>query len=321
VTVFEFDFVSQGNEISFNYIFASDEYPDYACNSAYNDVFGFIISGPGIVNDPGLSGKNIALLPNGEYVTINNVNDQGCGDDTFYVAGPFTSIQHGGRTIPLTAYSEVTPGEAYHIRLLVADAGDGSFDSAVFLEAGSFNLGSTIVDENGIDIGDNLTVCGQDEYTLHVNVDDPEVELQWYKNDEIIEGATTNSLVINESATYKIEVISGDCSASDEVQVVFGDLETNGTNFYMELTDDNNDGTEIFNLTLVEPQIVDNPADYTFGYFLTQNDADNNTNPIANPAAHPGHHGDIIYVRVENADGCYAVVNLNLRLEVNDNPC
>ena len=88
-TVFEFDFVPQGNQISFNYIFASEEYPDYPCEG-YNDVFAFIISGPGINNDPGINGKNIARLPNGDPVTIDNVNDViGCGDDTYYVGGPF----------------------------------------------------------------------------------------------------------------------------------------------------------------------------------------------------------------------------------------
>ena len=40
VTIFEFDFVPQANEISFNYIFASEEYPGFACSS-YNDVFGY----------------------------------------------------------------------------------------------------------------------------------------------------------------------------------------------------------------------------------------------------------------------------------------
>lgn len=321
VTIFEFDFVPQGNEISFNYIFASEEYPEFSCNSTYNDVFGFIISGPGIENDPGLSGKNIALLPNGSPVTINNVNDQGCGDDTYYVAGPFTNIQHGGRTIPLTAYSAVQPGQTYHIRLLVADAGDTQYDSAVFLEAGSFNLGSTIVDANGIDIGENMMVCGQEEFTLFVNVDDPSVELQWYKNDEIIPGATSNTLTINESATYKIEVVSGDCSASDEVAIVFGDLETNGTNFFIELPDTGNDGTEMFDLTVSEAQIVSSPADYTFSYYESQNNADNEIDPITNPTAYSGQNGDIVYVRVENAEGCYAVVMINLRLETNDNPC
>lgn len=314
VTIFEFDFVPQGNEISFNYIFASEEYPDFACNSSYNDVFGFIISGPGIENDPGLSGKNIALLPNGEYVTINNVNDQGCGDDTYYVAGPFTAIEHGGRTIPLTAFSEVTPGETYHIRLLVADAGDDQYDSAVFLEAGSFNLGSTIVDENGLDIGDNLMVCGQEEYTLFVNVDDPEVELQWYKNGEIIAGATTNSLVITESATYSIEVTSGDCSATDEVVVLFGDLDTNGTSFSLEEIDTNGDGTEIFNLRDVEADVVDDPTGLTFTYYTSQSDAENQLNAIGTPTAYSATDGTMVYARVENADGCYQIVSIELNL-------
>ncbi len=313
VTIFEFDFVPQGNEISFNYIFASEEYPDYACNSSYNDVFGFIISGPGIVNDPGLSGKNIALLPNGEYVTINNVNDQGCGDDTFYVAGPFTSIQHGGRTIPLTAYSAVTPGETYHIRLLVADAGDGSYDSAVFLEAGSFNLGSTIVDENGIDIGDNLTVCGED-YTLHVNVDDPEVELQWYKNDEIIEGATTNSLVINESAIYKIEVISGDCSASDQVNVNFTELVTNGSTFTLEEIDFDDNGVEIFDLTEAEEAIVDDSTGITFTYFENLADAEAEQNAITNPTAYQAADQTVVYARVDKGEGCFKIVQILLKV-------
>src|SRR5690606_38728449 len=256
----------------------SEEYPDWAC-SQYNDIFAFIISGPGIVNDPGLSGKNIALLPNGDPVTINNVNNQPCGDDTYYVHGPFTSNQYGGRTVPLTAYSEVTPGATYHIRLLVADASDTGYDSAVFLEAGSFSLGSTIVDETGVDIGDNLMVCGQDEYTLHVNVDDPSVELQWYKDGVIIPGATTNSLVITESGVYKIEVTSGDCAASDEVDVLFGDLDTNGTQFLLEEVDFNGDGLEIFDLTEFEDDVVDDPASHTFEYYTSQSDADNQVNP------------------------------------------
>ena len=313
VTIFEFDFIPQGNEISFNYIFASEEYPDWAC-SQYNDIFAFIISGPGIVNDPGLSGKNIALLPNGDPVTINNVNNQPCGDDTYYVHGPFTSNQYGGRTVPLTAYSEVTPGATYHIRLLVADASDTGYDSAVFLEAGSFSLGSTIVDETGVDIGDNLMVCGQDEYTLHVNVDDPSVELQWYKDGVIIPGATTNSLIITESGVYKIEVTSGDCAASDEVDVLFGDLDTNGTQFLLEEVDFNGDGLEIFDLTEFEDDVVDDPASHTFEYYTSQSDADNQVNPIATPTAYQAAHGTIVYARVTNDEGCFKIVTIHLEL-------
>jgi gliding motility-associated-like protein len=312
-TVFEFDFVPQGNFISFNYIFASEEYPNWAC-SEYNDVFAFIISGPGINNDPGINGKNIARLPNGLPVTINNVNDQSCGDDTYYVGGPFNDIQYGGRTIPMVAQSPVIPGQTYHIRLLIADATDTQYDSAVFLEAGSFNLGSTIVDGNGGDLGDELMVCGTDEFTLKVNVTDPEVQLQWYKDGVAIPGATTNTLIITESGVYKISVISGDCSAEDEINVLFGELQTNGVSFSLEKIDYNGDGIENFNLPLVQPQIVDNPAVHTFKYYPTLADAENQTNQITNATNYPATDNTLVYCRVSNADGCSKIVNILLKV-------
>ena len=55
----EFDFIPYADTVRFKYVFGSEEYPEFAPpnNSTYNDVFGFFISGPGIV---GL--QNIAQL-------------------------------------------------------------------------------------------------------------------------------------------------------------------------------------------------------------------------------------------------------------------
>lgn len=223
-TAFEFDFIPQGNTISFNYIFASEEYPEWAC-SQYNDVFGFIISGPGIVNDPGLSGKNIALLPNGLPVTINNVNDQECGDNTYYVSGEFQDIGYDGRTTVLTAFSDVIPGQTYHIRLLVADSGDERYDSAVFLEAGSFNLGLNIVDELGIDVGEDKHLCGVEAYTLYLDSSNPNLQIQWFKNEIPIPNANSDQLTVTESAFYSVKAISETCTVEDGVTLFFDSLE------------------------------------------------------------------------------------------------
>lgn len=319
-TVFEFDFVPQGNQISFNYIFASEEYPTYACTS-FNDVFAFIISGPGITPDPGLSGKNIALLPNGNPVTINTVNDQGCGDINYYVPGApnnyFTDIQYGGRTIPLTAQSPVIAGQTYHIRLLVADAMDTAYDSAVFLEGGSFNLGSVITDENGVVLGDNLYLCGVDDYTLHVNVDaSTGYTIQWFLNNTPIPGATNNSLAINQSGTYKVEVSIGSCTASDEINVTFGELQTNGDTFTLEKVDTDGNGTEVFNLTDVQPMVLNNPTNANFVYYTTQADAQNQINPISNPTAYTAADQTIVWARVISVLGadCYKIVKIILKV-------
>lgn len=51
----------------------------------------------------------------------------------------------GGYTTVLTALAAVTCGETYHIKLAICDAGDNSYDSAVFLEAGSFTSTGQIV--------------------------------------------------------------------------------------------------------------------------------------------------------------------------------
>ncbi len=151
-SVLEFDFVPQSNIVEFRYVFASEEYPEYA-NSSYNDVFGFFISGPDIYgpfpSPPGFpnGAQNIALVPQvlpPAYVSINNINH--IVNSQYYVANGTGStpalnpyIQYDGFTTVLTARAVVIPCQTYHIKLAVADISDRSYDSGVFLEANSFN--------------------------------------------------------------------------------------------------------------------------------------------------------------------------------------
>ena len=66
--VLEFEFVTASENLSFNYVFGSEEYQEYV-GSQYNDVFAFIIDGPG------LNHVNLARLPDSDIpITINNVN-------------------------------------------------------------------------------------------------------------------------------------------------------------------------------------------------------------------------------------------------------
>jgi len=141
----EFDFIPYADTVRFKYVFGSEEYPEFAPpnNSTYNDVFGFFISGPGIT---GL--QNIAQLPNGGgVVSINNVNAitnslyyNANGDGTMapYNTSP-NYIQYDGFTDVLEAVSAVQCGQTYHLILAIADVGDGSWDSGIFLEANSLS--------------------------------------------------------------------------------------------------------------------------------------------------------------------------------------
>ncbi len=144
-SVLEFDFVPQSDTVRFRYVFASEEYPEFVCSN-YNDIFAFFISGPGITGS-----SNMAVLPgSGAAVAINSINGGSMGSsvtvsapcDTFNV-GLYVDnlggqvLQYDGYTAVMQAVAPVIPCETYHLKIVIADAGDGFYDSGVFLEAGS----------------------------------------------------------------------------------------------------------------------------------------------------------------------------------------
>lgn len=135
--VLEFDFIPTGDSLSFNYVFSSEEYLEWV--GSINDAFGFFISGPGISGPFSNNAMSIALIPNTTIpITINNLND--IDNNEYFVdnEGGGANIQADGFTVILTAYAQVQCGQSYHIKLAIGDASDASYDSWVFLEAGSF---------------------------------------------------------------------------------------------------------------------------------------------------------------------------------------
>ncbi|MBW8050709.1 MAG: hypothetical protein FVQ77_10310, partial [Cytophagales bacterium] len=152
--VLEFDFEVQTEFITFNYVFASEEYPEFV-GSSFNDVFAFWIAGPGI------SGwENIALIPNTTTpVTINNVNDSLYWQ--YYIDNTGgTTVEYDGFTTLLTAQKNgLIPCEIYTLRLAIADADDRVFDSGVFLEENSLIQGTVDAQTNTIN-ADNVALEG-----------------------------------------------------------------------------------------------------------------------------------------------------------------
>ena len=139
-SVLEFDFTATGSVISFQYVFGSEEYDEFV-QQGFNDVFAFF-----------LNGVNIAVLPGSStVVAIDNIN---CGvNSSFYTGnnadggGAFGSCGNAGLntqydglvgvSVNLFATGNLIAG-TNHIKLAIADTGDGILDSGVFLKAGSF---------------------------------------------------------------------------------------------------------------------------------------------------------------------------------------
>ena len=123
---------------------------------------GDLIDDPDCNNiDPDFESYNIFWVDN-EYTGAGwqGVNEP--QDPEFTVASTQTWVSPGitGFTTPLKAvYNGLECGETYHIKLAIADASDGGWNSAVFLEAGSFISPSVTVDPipniNGPDLFDD----------------------------------------------------------------------------------------------------------------------------------------------------------------------
>ncbi|MEY4110655.1 MAG: hypothetical protein RLZZ46_1010 [Bacteroidota bacterium] len=168
VAILEFDFIPQGDTVKFDYIFGSEEYPEFVCQ--FNDVFGFFLSGPGISGPFANGAENIALVPGTTTpVTIDNVNggfnndpnDPTCPavNPQFYLINNGNDFSLDGYTTVLQAISAVQCGQTYHVKLVIADALDDGFDSGVFLKARSFVSSAVLINATTLS-GDTTIVEG-----------------------------------------------------------------------------------------------------------------------------------------------------------------
>jgi hypothetical protein len=103
-----------------SFVFGSEEYPEFVSGS-FNDGFGIFISGP---NPAGgnYNNYNIARLPNGQLVSIDNVNAN--TNAQYYNTNNTGVIQYDGYTDGLTAQLSVIPCSTYHVKIIIADARD-----------------------------------------------------------------------------------------------------------------------------------------------------------------------------------------------------
>lgn len=149
-TILEFDFTTSTGDLFFNFVFASEEYNEFV-NSGFNDVFGFFLD----IGDDGSIDENLAVIPGtttavainnvncGNPFDVNSANATNCG---FYNnndpsdGGPFFDLELDGFTDVFQAsFFGLDTSLTHHFKIAIADAGDSSLDSAVFIEGGTFS--------------------------------------------------------------------------------------------------------------------------------------------------------------------------------------
>ncbi len=138
--IVELDVFVATDQLTFEYVFGSEEYPEFV-NTNFNDIFAFLISGPGIPGDVNMNNQeNIAIIPGSNTpVQINSVNnllnweyyrnnEQGVSLEYDGLTSDYQAVKKS-----LTAQRNVTPCNTYHLKLAIADRGDSSYDSGVFI--------------------------------------------------------------------------------------------------------------------------------------------------------------------------------------------
>ena len=324
-TILEFEFTSVASQISFRYLFASEEYQENNSNTCrYSDLFGFLIR-PAIGQQ---AYENIALVPNTDTpvkVTTVMPGVQGsCPPENETYFGSYNAsnapINFNGQTAILTATANVIPNTTYHVKLVIADEQNFRYDSAVFLEASSFELSTNIGPD--LLLATNNALCEGE--TLELNaLQEGQNTYEWFKDGVLVQSASgctiCETYTVTEAGTYTVEVtLANGCISYGEVIIEYALLPI-ATNSVLIECDSNQDGLTLYDLSDATSDLTSaNQDSYIDQFFFSEAEALANINPITNPDAFLNTTPfQTVYVRIINRADCLEIAELELQTSNN----
>lgn len=123
--ILDVDFIPTGDFLTMQFVFSSEEYPEFQ-NSIYQDFVGVWINGTQVdvaVGNGDADPGNVNST-NNENLYVDNTNDQ-------------FNTEMDGFTVTLTLTIPVISGEVNSIRIAIADVSDSSFDSSLLIAGDS----------------------------------------------------------------------------------------------------------------------------------------------------------------------------------------
>ncbi|MFP9113057.1 choice-of-anchor L domain-containing protein [Flavobacterium sp. RHBU_3] len=311
-----FDFVPLIPQLSFDFLFASNEYGIFQCY--YADIFAFLLTDleTGEVTNlavvPGTTTPiSVTTIRDTAYNSAcTSVNAEYFGE--YYLENITAPINMRGGTVPITAQANVVPGHQYHIKMAIADYLDQAMDSAIFLSSASFDIG-TLQSEfyNIISSGGNQ-LCNGSSTMLSI----PYVEgftYQWNYNGEPVEGATGNMLSADQAGEYSVDISSpySPCVGVQlfSLEFVITDENIQAITLPPLTTPVTTTGTADFDLAAVQAQaLAALPLGFSISFFATAADAQAGVNPLPATYTVPGPAEYTVYTRLQNdATGCYVI--------------
>lgn len=313
-TVLEFDFIPLSSSISFDYIFASEEYHDTA-PCTYSDGFAFLLKEAGTSN----AYQNLALIPNTtipvKVTTVHPDIPGRCPAQNEAYFGSYNGfnapINFNGQTVIMTARGNVIPGTTYHIKLVIADETNPQYDSAIFLGGGSFSIGADLGPDHLI--ATNNPICFGETLSLNASIQGTNT-YQWFKNGILLTGETNPNYTVVAAGTYAVEITlnSTSCIASSDVVIEYANLPVVNNQTLLQC-DPNSDGITSFNLTQLNTLITGgNPLLSAVTYYPTLANAQAHSNPILNPTNFQNTTSNQVFASVSNPFGCYNYATVDL---------
>ncbi|MDV6170375.1 choice-of-anchor L domain-containing protein [Flavobacterium sp. DG1-102-2] len=313
-TVLEFDFIPYTDKISFDYIFSSEQYltsitSQNQCN--YTDGFAFLIKEAGSTSPY----KNLAVVPGTDIpVKVNTVRGEGvCPSANEQYFGGFNPVEHptnfNGQTVVLQAQTAVTAGTLYHIKLVVADQGNNLYDSAILLGGGSFK---NITDLGPDRLFDTLNpLCTGETLTLDATTANA-MGYKWYKKGALL--AETSPLYnVTSGGEYSVTVEFGiSCTSIGKIRIEES-TPPPASSYNLVQCDEDNNGLAVYNLDLAYKMITNNDTSLYVNYYLSEADAQNSSNPIANTSAFQNTvPNQMLYAQVMTPYSCFSISKVNL---------
>ncbi|MFD1614338.1 T9SS type B sorting domain-containing protein [Gelatiniphilus marinus] len=319
-TIIEFEFTAVANLISFRYLFASEEYQQGNPNTCqFSDVFGFLIRETSNQNY-----TNIALVPDTQtpvkVTTVHPNIPNGCAAQNESYFGSWNTasapINFNGQTAVLTATASVVPGATYHVKLVIADEQNFRYDSAVFLEAGSFQL-RTDLGPNRL-LATNSALCENE--TLQLNASQTgATSYRWFFNDVEQLGSNNSTFDVMQAGKYNVEVaLNNSCFSYGEILIEYAQNPMVQNTNIIEC-DINQDGLTTFNLFDATQNITNGNASLSVqNFYLTDLEAQQDINQIPNPTTFQNSiPQQVVYARAENMFRCFSVAEITLDISNN----
>lgn len=141
IAILEFEVIPTTDTLSFQYVLASEEYPEYATVENFFDEFILLING-----------TNYAIVPNTDKeVSIGTINhvvnsqyyrgiyEESTTSGAYTIGTPISTdaFVYNGATKVFSVDVKVNPNVPNTIRLGIGDKGDHIFDSSIFIKANS----------------------------------------------------------------------------------------------------------------------------------------------------------------------------------------